>query len=77
MLLVRDGDIISPKIEFSEPLKNQATDFIAAISQHRPPVSDAVTGTQVVETLRAIDASIRERGRAVEVAKCKVASRSS
>jgi predicted dehydrogenase len=76
-LLVRDGDIISPKIEFSEPLKNQATDFIAAISQHRRPVSDAVTGTQVVETLQAIDVSIRERGRAVEVAKCKVVSRSS
>jgi len=46
-LFVRDGDIISPKIEFSEPLKNQATDFIEAISQNRRPVSDTVTGTHV------------------------------
>jgi predicted dehydrogenase len=76
-LLVRDGDIISPKIEFSEPLKNQATDFIAAISQNRRPVSDAITGAHVVETLKAIEASIRERGRAVEVAKCRAVSQSS
>ena len=76
-LLVRDGDIISPKIEFSEPLKNQATDFIQAISENRKPVSDTLTGTHVVRTLKAIDASMREHGKAVEVAKCKVASRSS
>lgn len=76
-LLVRDGDIISPKIEFSEPLKNQVTDFVAAISRKRKPVSDVLTGTHVVQTLKAIDASIRERGKAVEVARCKVASQSS
>ena len=75
-LLVRDGDIISPKIEFSEPLKNQATDFIAAVSQNRKPLSDVLTGTHVVQTLKAIEASIRERGRAVEVAKCRVVSQS-
>lgn len=74
-LLVRDGDIISPKVQFSEPLKNQASDFVAAISQNRRPVSDATTGTNVVRTLKAIDASIRQRGKAVEVANWKVASR--
>jgi predicted dehydrogenase len=76
-LLVRDGDIVSPKVELSEPLKNQATDFVAAISRNRKPVSDALRGTHVVQTLKAIDASIRERGKAVEVARWKVASRSS
>jgi predicted dehydrogenase len=75
-LLMRDGDIISPKIELNEPLKEQIVDFIAAVRGHRKPVSDALTGTHVVQTLKAIDASIQERGRAVEVAKCKVASRS-
>lgn len=76
-LLVRDGDIVSPKIQFSEPLKNQATDFIAAINKNGKPVSDALTGIHVVQTLKAIEASIRERGRAVEVAGCKAASLSS
>ena len=73
---MRDGDIISPKINFSEPMKNQALEFVAAIGQNRRPVSDGITGTDVVMTLQAIEASIRERGRAVEVGKWKVASRS-
>ena len=32
-LLVRDGDIISPKVEPSEPLKNQCADFVDAIAR--------------------------------------------
>ena len=75
-LLMRDGDIVSPKIDFTEPLKNQATDFVAAILGKKKPVSDAVTAIQVVQTLKAIDASIRDRGSAVEVARWGVASRS-
>lgn len=75
-LLMRDGDIISPKIELNEPLKTQISDFVDSILEHRRPISDALTGMHVVETLKAIDTSIRERGRAVEVAKCKVVSQS-
>lgn len=75
-LLMRDGDIISPKIELNEPLKKQISDFVESILENRRPISDALTGMHVVETLKAIDISIRERGRAVEVAKCKVVSRS-
>ncbi len=75
-LLMRDGDIISPRIEFTEPLKNQCADFVAAVCHKCKPLSDAQTGAHVVQTLGAIEASIRERGRAVEVAKWRVASRS-
>jgi predicted dehydrogenase len=75
-LLVRDGDILSPKIEYSEPLKNQAQDFVTAIAEGRQPFSDGVTGARVVEALIAIDASIRQRGKTVEVRKCTIASRS-
>ena len=75
-LLMRDGDIVSPKIELNEPLKTQISDFVDSILENRQPISDALTGMHVVETLKAIDTSIRERGRAVEVAKCKVASQS-
>jgi predicted dehydrogenase len=75
-LLVRDGDILSPKIEHSEPLKNQCADFVSSIRENRKPLSGARIATDVVLTLEAIDASIRERGKAVEVAKWRVASRS-
>jgi len=74
-LLIRDGDIISPKVEFCEPLKNQSTDFIEAIRQNRRPVSDGATGEAVVRTLKAIEESMRQRGKAVEVAQCSIASR--
>lgn len=76
-LLVRDGDIISPKIEFSEPLKNQAIDFIAAVAHGHQPVSDTTTGIDVVRTLKAIETSMREHGRAVEVAPWKTVPQSS
>ncbi len=74
-LLIRDGDIISPKVEYSEPLRNQATDFIEAIRRHRQPVSDGATGEAVVRTLKAIEASMAKRGKAVEVAACSTAWR--
>jgi predicted dehydrogenase len=66
-LLVRDGDIVSPKVEPSEPLKNQCADFVAAIAGGRPPLVTGRFGTSVVRTLVAIDASMRSRGAAVEV----------
>jgi len=66
-LLVRDGDIISPKVEPSEPLKNQCADFINAILTGRPPLADGRFGAGVVRTLVAMDKSMRSRGAAVEV----------
>jgi len=75
-LLMRDGDIVSPRIENSEPLKNQCADFVSAVRQRSKPLSGARMGTDVVMTLQAVDASVRERGKAVEVAKWRVASRS-
>jgi len=66
-LLVRDGDIISPKVEPSEPLKNQCADFVAAIAGGRPPLSSGRFGVDVVRTLAAIEASMRLRGAAVDV----------
>jgi predicted dehydrogenase len=66
-LLVRDGDIVSPKVEPSEPLKNQCADFVAAIASGRRPLADCAFAAGVVRTLVAIEASMRERGKAVGV----------
>ena len=38
---LRDGDIVSPLIESSEPLKNEASHFIACVRDGRPPAYDA------------------------------------
>ncbi len=66
-LLVRDGDIISPRVEPSEPLKNQCTDFVYSIITGVPPLATARFGVGVVRALAAIDASMRSKGAAVAV----------
>lgn len=66
-LLIRDGDIITPKIEASEPLKNQVRHFIDCFQNGKQPLSDGFAGLQVVQTLQAIDQSIQNNGAPVSV----------
>ncbi len=66
-LLVRDGDIISPKVVPSEPLKNQCAEFIASIASGTRPLADSRFGFAVVRTLLAVEASARSQGIAKEV----------
>jgi predicted dehydrogenase len=66
-LLVRDGDIVSPKIEPSEPLKNQCADFFEAIASGRKPLADGRFASGVVRALAAIDRSMQRGGAAVPV----------
>lgn len=68
-LLIRDGDIVSPKIELSEPLKNQCLNFIQCIQSGDRPVADGLSGLAVVETMEAIDQSLLLRGAPVEIPK--------
>jgi predicted dehydrogenase len=66
-LLVRDGDIVSPKVEPSEPLKNQCLAFVDAINTGRVPLASGPFGCGVVRALTAIEASMRAQGAAIEV----------
>lgn len=66
-LTVRDGDIVSPRIEPREPLKEQCNDFVGSILGNRKPLSDALVGTQITRALIAVEASIRENGAPKEV----------
>lgn len=61
-LLVRDGAIISPKVEVSEPLKNQCRHFLECVAQGRRPLTDAENGLQVVRVMAAADASMSRGG---------------
>lgn len=66
-LLIRDGDIISPNIEPSEPLKNQCLDFLNSVRTGSRPVSDGAIGVAVVQTLEAIDQSVSLNGAPVDI----------
>jgi predicted dehydrogenase len=65
--LLRDGDIVSPVVESSEPLKNQAAHFIACTRDGTPALSDGVVATRVVRVMEAIDRSMQEKGAPVEI----------
>jgi predicted dehydrogenase len=66
---IRDGDIISPRIKPTEPLKNQCRHFVECARQGKRPVSSGIEGRDVVRVLEAVNRSIEYRGQQVEVEK--------
>lgn len=61
-LQIRDGDIVSPRIDTGEPLKNQCTHFVDCIANGTVPISNGQSGLDVVRTIVAIQESIRLHG---------------
>jgi predicted dehydrogenase len=60
-LVTRSGDVLSPAVAASEPLKNQCQHFLRAIGG-APVLSDADDGLRVVSILSAINQSIAQNG---------------
>ncbi len=67
-LSYRYGDIVLPRIEDSEPLKNEAEHFIECIRERKVPRSDGKLGVDVVHALEAACESIRDGGRVIDFA---------
>lgn len=66
-LLVRDGDIRSPRLPVEEPLKRECDHFLECIRTGTAPLSGGEDGTAVVRVMEAVDASLATRGSPVEV----------
>jgi protoporphyrinogen oxidase/predicted dehydrogenase len=66
-LSYRTGDIVSPRIEATEPLSLELADFAKAILEGTTPVSSARVGHDVVRTIEAVDRSLLEGGVPVAV----------
>lgn len=64
---IRDGDIISPRIEPVEPLKYQCRHFLDCVQTGKRPISSAVEGRDVVRVLEAVNRSIECKGLQVQV----------
>ncbi|HVX29352.1 MAG TPA: hypothetical protein VHA53_02645, partial [Nitrolancea sp.] len=64
---IRDGNIISPRIEVSEPLKNQCLHFVECVQSGKRPLTSGVEGRDVVAVLEAIDRSMARHGVPVDV----------
>lgn len=66
-LLLRDGDILSPKVEPEEPLRNVCLDFVRSIQTGKRPLADGKNGLEVVRAMCAIHRSMEREGAPVNV----------
>jgi len=66
-LQLRDGDIVSPHINTSEPLKNQCSHFVSCVSNDHSPLTDGTNGLNVVRVMEAINLSLEKRGAPVDI----------
>ena len=66
-LTYRTGDIVSPRIDATEPLALELEDFCAAIRTGSSPRSSGELGVDVVRMIEAVDASLSEDGARVDV----------
>jgi predicted dehydrogenase len=65
---MHEGDIVSPRVQAGEPLKEQCLAFLECLRNNSAPLTGAKEGVAVVRTLEAIDASMRMNGVRVELA---------
>jgi predicted dehydrogenase len=65
--LLRDGAIVSPRVEQREPLRNLVEHFADCVEHGKTPLSDGVAGLEVLRVLAAAQRSIERRGAPVEV----------
>jgi predicted dehydrogenase len=64
---IRDGDIISPRIEPVEPLKSQCRHFLDCVRTGNRPISSGSEGRDVVRVLEAVNRSVECKGLQVEI----------
>jgi predicted dehydrogenase len=66
-LKVHSGDISIPKIDMSEPLRNECAHFVECVRTGQHPRTDGESGLRVVRVLEAAQESLARKGAAVEV----------
>jgi predicted dehydrogenase len=62
-----DRDVRLPKVDFDEPLKVQAIEFLKSLQNGQAERADGTFGLRVVKVLEAIDASVQQGGSPVRV----------
>jgi predicted dehydrogenase len=71
--MIRDGDILVPKVPASEPLKEQMLHFVDCCLNGRAPEADGPSGRRVVAALEAATDSLRSGSAPVELKAVPVA----
>jgi predicted dehydrogenase len=63
----RLGDMWAPRLDTSEALRLVAAEFAGCVESGRTPVTDGISGLNVVKILEASEMSIKHRGREVKL----------
>jgi predicted dehydrogenase len=66
-LTYRTGDIVSPRVEVTEPLQLELADFCASIRTGSAPRSSAAIGLDVILIVEGVERSLALGGRPVEL----------
>ncbi len=59
----RIGDIVSPRIQVTEPLFHECSHFVDSVLQDKRPKTDGENGLQVVRVLEAANRSIKDNSK--------------
>jgi len=63
----RTGDVLSPNVDKTEPLRNVIQHFCECVSNGLRPLTDGAHGLRVVRLLEAADSSLAEGGKYVDI----------
>ena len=64
---LHSGDIHIPKIDMTEPLRNECAHFVECVNKGSRPRTDGESGLRVIKVLEAAHRSLEQRGVPVEV----------
>jgi predicted dehydrogenase len=62
LISYRVGDMVAPALPEQEALQSVASEFVAAIREHRPALTDGQAGVRVLRILEAASRSLAEGG---------------
>lgn len=68
-MLYRYGDVISPRIEASEPLRNLCEHFLRCIEKKETPLTDGLQGLEVVRVLESAQKSVESNGNLIPISR--------
>ena len=63
----RSGDMWAPRLDNTEALQTEALHFIDCVEHGRRPDTDGAAGLRMVSMIEAAEASLRDRGRLIEL----------
>ena len=67
LVAYRLGDMWAPRLEQTEALRLVATEFVESIESGRCPITDGISGLNVVKILEASEMSIKRHGKEVKL----------